>query len=186
MKRRIGLYLFSFLILLVSCAKPIESADVIAAQNDLGVEVGTDVIMDIFNYGKLKVKITAPKSYRYFNDEVRTEFPDGVLFRTYNADGKEESSLAAGKAVAYEKNGQISSMYATKDVQVVNVSGEKLNTEKLNWDKTQGRIYTDAFVKISTQDEIIFGKGLDSNQDFTEYSIGKITGRINVKNNDLP
>ena len=64
-------------------------------------------------------------------------------------------------------------------------NGEKLETEKLVWDEANKTIYTDAFVKITTADQVIMGKGLKSNQDFTKYQINEITGTINLKNNEL-
>ncbi len=36
-------------------------------------------------------------------------------------------------------------------------------------------------MKITTEDEVIFGHGLESNQDFTKYRIKKIKGTINLK-----
>ena len=41
---------------------------------------------------------------------------------------------------------------------------------------------TARFVKITTADEIIFGDGFESNQDFTKYKIFKIRGTISLKN----
>jgi hypothetical protein len=40
-------------------------------------------------------------------------------------------------------------------------------------------------VKITTPNQVISGKGLESNQDFTKYEIKKITGIINIKNDEL-
>ena len=39
-------------------------------------------------------------------------------------------------------------------------------------------VYTEEFVKITTKNEVIYGKGLVSNQDFTKYTIKKISGTI--------
>jgi LPS export ABC transporter protein LptC len=76
-------------------------------------------------------------------------------------------------------------MEARYAVEVINKNGEKLETEKLIWDEANKKIYTDAFVKITTPNQVISGKGLESNQDFTKYEIKKITGIINIKNNEL-
>ena len=70
---------------------------------------------------------------------------------------------------------------AKNDVVVVNQKGEQLNTEKLLWDENTGKIYSDEFVKITTPDEIIMGKGFEANQDFSKYKIFKVTGNITVK-----
>jgi LPS export ABC transporter protein LptC len=70
---------------------------------------------------------------------------------------------------------------AQNDVVVVNEKGEQLNTEKLIWDEQKEKLYSDQFVKITTPDEIIMGKGFEANQDFSRYKIFNVTGRITVK-----
>ena len=39
-------------------------------------------------------------------------------------------------------------------------------------------VFTEDFVKITTKDEVIYGEVLESNQDFTKYTIKKIRGTI--------
>jgi len=75
-------------------------------------------------------------------------------------------------------------MEAKYAVEVVNKTGEKLETERLIWDEQNKRIYTDAFVKITTATEVIRGKGMESNQDFTKYQIKQVTGTIQLKNDE--
>ena len=61
---------------------------------------------------------------------------------------------------------------------VVNELGDTLYTEKLIWVEKEDRIYTDTYVRIVRRDEIIFGDGLESNQQFTRYKILNIKGTI--------
>jgi hypothetical protein len=70
-------------------------------------------------------------------------------------------------------------------VEVINKNGEKLETEKLIWDENSQRIYTDAAVKITTDKEIIMGRGMESNQDFSKYELKQVTGTIQLKNDEL-
>jgi LPS export ABC transporter protein LptC len=71
------------------------------------------------------------------------------------------------------------------NVEVVNAKGDKLNTEHLIWDEQKKKITSDAFVKITTAKEIIMGKGLEANQDFTQYEIKNIQGIINIGDEKL-
>ena len=71
-------------------------------------------------------------------------------------------------------------MEVMDDVVVINRNGEKLNTEHLIWDADSKKIYTDEFVKITTKEEIIFGDGLEANEDFTKYKILNIKGTVTV------
>jgi LPS export ABC transporter protein LptC len=65
-----------------------------------------------------------------------------------------------------------------RKVIVVNVDGDKLETEKLIWDEQRQKIYTDAAVKITTADQILFGNGMTADADFTNYEITEPTGSI--------
>lgn len=73
-------------------------------------------------------------------------------------------------------------MEAKDNVVVINDKGERLNTEHLVWDKKTGKITSDVFVEITTENEVIMGEGLVSNQSFTEYKILKTRGIINIDN----
>ena len=72
-------------------------------------------------------------------------------------------------------------MEAKGNVVVINVNGDKLNTEHLIWLESEKRIKSDEFVKIQTKEEIIYGDGLDANEDFTQYRIKNIKGVITIK-----
>jgi len=91
------------------------------------------------------------------------------------------TSLTAKYAIRYEREQK---MEARNDVVVVNIKGEKLNTEKLIWDGIRRKIYTDAFVKITTDDQILMGNGLESDETFSEYEIKNLTGTILLKNGE--
>ena len=73
-------------------------------------------------------------------------------------------------------------MEARKNVEVINEKGDKLNTEHLTYDMADGKLRSDEFVKITTADEIIYGTGLEANEDFSRYRIFNIKGIINLKN----
>jgi hypothetical protein len=61
---------------------------------------------------------------------------------------------------------------------VVNEAGDTMYTEKLIWEEKAERIYTDQYVRIIRPDEIIYGDGMESNQNFTKYKILNIRGTI--------
>jgi LPS export ABC transporter protein LptC len=69
---------------------------------------------------------------------------------------------------------------AENNVIVKNSNGDILSTEQLTWDIGGKRIFSNAFVKITTGEEIIYGDGLESNQEFTKYQIKHIKGIISV------
>ncbi len=83
-------------------------------------------------------------------------------------------------------NGTNSLMIARDSVVFTNAEGETLRTEELIWQQDSGKVFTDKFVTIEKADGVIYGKGLVSDQNFTEYVITDVTGIIYIEeeNND--
>lgn len=126
---------------------------------------------------KIKVKIIAALVYE-FNSGDR-EFPKGMYIEFYDETGKLEQTLKANHAYFFkDKNlwrGQ-------GNVEVKNVQNqEQLNTEELFWKQTEKKIYTDKFVTIKQQGDVIYGQGLDAKQDLSDYVITNPIGEFDVK-----
>jgi hypothetical protein len=66
-------------------------------------------------------------------------------------------------------------------VVVVNEKNEILETELLYWDQEKDIVYTDRFVKITSEDQIVMGTGLESNPRFTKWKIRNVSATIYIK-----
>ena len=169
-----------FLILstaLGACSNDLENAKLITTRTNTSIERGTDVEIVFSDYGVTRIVSTAPVLLRYATEKPYMEFPNGLDLKFFN-NGKVESTLTAQYATVQEGN---KLMVARNNVVVVNEKGETLNTEELVWDEEKAIIYSNAFVKITTKDEIIMGTGMTANQNFTNYVIKNISGIIRVK-----
>jgi LPS export ABC transporter protein LptC len=62
------------------------------------------------------------------------------------------------------------------------VKHETLQTDELFWNPDTKKMYTDKPVDIKTPEQVIHAIGMDSNQDFTEYTLRRVTGTVMVKN----
>lgn len=171
----VGLVIFS---ILVSCKNDIETINIVTAKSSLPNETGKNVEIIYSDSARLKVKLTGPVIEHYSKDTAYVVFPKGMHVLFYDDSAKVKTELTARYGVRYEGLGR---MEAKNDVVLVNEKGEKLNTEKLIWDEQKQLIYTDAFVKITRADEIMYGDGLESNQDFTRYKIKNIKGTLAVQ-----
>jgi LPS export ABC transporter protein LptC len=114
------------------------------------------------------MKLTGSVLQKYDTENPYVEFPKGVNVLFYDDSLNVISTLKAEYGIRYEKGGR---MEAKRNVEVVNVKNEKLNTEHLIWDENKDSIFTNAFVKITTSDYVMWGDGLKSNSDFTRYKI---------------
>lgn len=146
-------------------------------------QVGDTVTMLYTDSAKLKIMVSANRML-IFTDNVSEPFtllPKGVFVTFFDEAEKVSATLKANYGVRYENSKRMEVKYA---VEVINAEGTKLETERLVWDEFTKRIYTDAFVRITTATEIIMGKGMESNQDFSKYELKQVTGQIQLKNDE--
>jgi LPS export ABC transporter protein LptC len=126
----------------------------------------------------VKMKLTGPKLDRYSGEKPHIIFPQGMNILFYDDSMKVISRLKADYGIRYESDGI---MEAKRNVEVINVKGQKLNTEDLILNEAKDSIYTNVFVKITEGDEVIYGDGLKSNSDFTKWKIMNVKGMFNLK-----
>ena len=88
-------------------------------------------------------------------DEPFLEITKGLKVQFFNPFGSKESELTAQYAkIDEEKN----LMEAKNTVKVKNENGDILETEHLIWNEKTEMVYTEDFVKITTKDEMIYGR----------------------------
>jgi LPS export ABC transporter protein LptC len=106
-----------------------------------------------------------------------TELSKGMKISFYDVNMNVISRMKSSYAIHYEQEHR---WEARNNVEVVNLKGEKLNTEKLIWDERENKLLSDNFVKITTSKEIIMGNGFEADQDFSHYKIFNVTGHITL------
>ncbi|MFC2084618.1 LPS export ABC transporter periplasmic protein LptC [Bacteroidota bacterium] len=112
-------------------------------------------------------------------DNPKEKILEGVRIEFYNKSGRKTSTLTSkhGKVDDITEN-----MFAIDSVVAINDSaGVTLLTEELMWRKKDKKIVTDKFVTITSEDEVIEGYGLESNQSLSDYVIFDITYRTKLK-----
>ena len=127
--------------------------------------------------GVLRVKISSAVIERFEDIQPDLVFSEGVEVIFYDDTGLVKSVLKSENANIDEHNKM---MTALDNVSLTSSEGKTLETEELIWDENSNIIYTDQHVIITTSNEVIQGEGFESNPDFTEYSISKITGTFNL------
>lgn len=171
--------LVAAVLLLLSCTNDMKDVLALPRSKFSPSQVGDSVTMLYSDSAKLKLMIKANRMLLYDKDvkEPFTVLSKGVFVTFFDESEKVSATLRANYGVRYEKSKR---MLAKENVVVVNRKGEKMETEKLTWDEKAQKIYTDAFVKITTGQQVIMGTGMDSNQDFTKYEIRKVTGILQL------
>jgi LPS export ABC transporter protein LptC len=165
--------------LLSACEISADKAkDLAEKQNKILIETGTGVEMLYTKDAKPHIRIKAKTAVRYEVENPYMEFTEGMELTIYDDEGNVESILTANYGKMADNSSELE---AKDDVVVINKDQEQLNTEHLIWDKENAVIKSDAFVKITTKDEILFGNGFISDDKFTDYTIFNITGTVKIK-----
>jgi LPS export ABC transporter protein LptC len=126
---------------------------------------------------RIKSKVKADLVYEFANGDQ--EYPKGVYIEMYDEFGRLESTLRAN----YAKFIKAEEHYVGQGkVELKNVAkNEQLNTEELFYNPKTKKIYTDKFVTIRTQGDVIYGTGLNAMQDLSDYEITNPEGILEVE-----
>lgn len=165
-----------------SCENSIQEIEMYSSDIDVNKEIGTNVEITFTENGILQVKLYAPTLIKFEGEDAYMEMPNQVELKFFNGNGTVSSELTADYGINFEKR---KTMKAVGNVVLQNRKGEKLNAEELNWDQNNKRIYSDKFVKITTENDTLMGDGFESNEDFSEYKILKPKGESSINKDDL-
>lgn len=100
-------------------------------------------------------------------------FEKGVYLEQFDSIFQVEASIKSDTAYYFEKDRLWKLM---GNVHIQNLKGEKFDTQLLYWDQNKQKIYSDKFIRIEQPDRIITGRGFDSNQQMTVYTINQPEG----------
>lgn len=126
---------------------------------------------------KVKLKLQAKLVYEFQNGD--REFPKGLYLEFYDEFGQMTSTLRANHAFFFKDKNQ---WRGQGNVEVKNVlNDEQLNTEELFWKPTEEKIFTDKFVTIRQQSDVMYGDGLEAKQDLSLHKILNPKGTFRVE-----
>lgn len=169
---------FLGIVMLCSCKNDIDVINTFTEIHNLPSQSVRNLETIYTDSGKIQIKLLAPELKRFSNvEEPYIEFPAGIKVVFYDKNQEPESRLTAKYAIYSETN----KLWEARDsVIAINNLGDTLNTELLFWDEKKELIYTNKFVKITTENEVIWGEGLEANQEFTDWKIKNVKGTIYI------
>jgi LPS export ABC transporter protein LptC len=136
-----------------------------------------DLAMTFTDSAKLQIEMKTPLRLEFENGNQ--DYPKSIEVIFYNKLQQKQTVLTANRA-RYDK--ATNKYTATGNVIVKNLlKNERLNTEELNWTPNNQTIFTEKFVTITTDKEILKGNGMTARQDFTAYKITLPTGRFAIE-----
>ncbi len=162
-----------FMLMFHSCQNEIAEIRAITDANNLPIQTSIKAEYNFSEKGKLKNKLIANQIDQFQGDENYIEASGGFTMIFFDSLEKEQARLSAqrGKYIEKEK-----SMKAWDNVVLMNINGEKVETEELIFKQDSNRIYTNKYVTITSKQGILHGNGMESNDSFTKYRIIKPIG----------
>jgi LPS export ABC transporter protein LptC len=167
-------------VLASACREKVNTHPAVFTDDDVAVEIGREVEILYSDSAVVKVRVLGSVLHNYGSlSEPKQVFPEGISVTFYDLNGQETSHLVAKSAVREQGRKLIT---ARDSVVLTTVKNELLETEELIWDEKEEKLKTQKFVKVTSPDEVIYGFGLEANQDFTYWKILVPQGRIATKN----
>lgn len=170
------------MVVLNACKNDLATIHSLTIADSLPVEIAYDIELIYSDSAKLQAYLESPLMTRQESEESVIEFPEGFKVVFYDSIRQPKSEITALYGILFEKEKR---MEARNNVIVKNIEkNEMLETEHLVWERKTGIIYSDVFIKITKPDQVIFGDGLKSDQNFESYEIENPTGELSIYPDD--
>jgi len=180
---RAGIMLF-LVLLIGGCENDIERINLLTDESEAPTIRGTNIQVIYSDSAMVKIQVMAPVYKQYTNVErPYMEFEDGLEVFFFNDSAKIESEIRADYTIYYLEEGL---WHATGNVVAQRFdNGDALYTDELFWDEHEELIYSDAFTKVHSEDNILYGKrGFRSHQSLSNWQLIGSSGTINVQNEE--
>jgi LPS export ABC transporter protein LptC len=165
----------------IGCEKKI---DIIKKSDieSLPFQTATEVSTEYTDSGKVQLVLQAPVVEKYTNTKnPYSEFKEGLKVFFYDGHPEPVARLSS----KYAKYMDDKRIWELKDsVIAINEKNEILETEMLYWDQGKDLVYTDRFVRITSEDQIVMGTGLEANSRFTKPRIRNVSAIIYISDEE--
>jgi len=162
-------------ILFSACSQNnIDKIQAFSTSDNLPIQEAVDFEIMQTDSGQMRYTLKAHKMLRFENEgETYAEFPEGVKIVQYDEKQNVTSTIRADYAKQFTKEDR---WEAKNNVVITNVEGDSLKTDHLILDQKTGKIFTEEYVEIIRNDQIITGIGLTSDQNMKNWEIKKPKG----------
>ena len=167
-------------IMLLACKNDIKEVNALAEREKRPDMTGENLELVYYDSARIKYRVLAPEYIKVNREKEKyEEFPKGIHVLSYDPAGKMIGSIKA----KYAKKLEDEMLWeARNEVVIINAEGKKLETELLYWDMKKELIYSDRYVKLSADGQIIEGNnGFHSDQNLNHPVFENISGSIEVE-----
>lgn len=171
------LYLIAITVsLFISCQEDVDTKSETTQEYTGPIMEIENLTVTLSDSGRTTIKLTTPKQLKLKNeDEI---YPKTVYVTFYDKNGVQYSTLRGDSARFYKETNQY---VITGNVFFFNrLAQQSMSSELINWNPLTRKISTDKRITINTPTEKITGIGMTADQDFTNYTLNRVSGIFQV------
>lgn len=137
----------------------------------------------ISDSGRVQYKIVSPLWYVYDEtDPPYWYFPEGLYLIKYDAQLRQISSVACDTARYYK----LDKLWELKgNVEMKNAPKDLFLSQRLYWNQRKHTIYSDTFMHVETETQMLEGTGFISDENLRSYRVIKPKGIFPVNRDNL-
>jgi len=170
------------LFMLLACKNELKDIAAIDFNDSLPDISARNIDFTFSESAMVQVRLTGPVMHAFEGDDPSMVFPEGFRVEFYDSAFNITSTITGNYGIHYREK-QL--MEARNNVVVINYeTGERLDTEELIWDMKKELIFSNKFVKITSDNGVMYGDGLEAEQDFSKRRIINPSGEIEVEEDE--
>ena len=170
-----------FAVIILSAASCDKKIDTIRKSDieSLPTLTARDFITTFTDSATKQLVMSSPLMERYTNrKDPYSEFRFGIKVVFYDGE-KDPVGTITSKYARYAEDKKL---WELKDsVIVVNEKNEVMETELLYWDQVKDLVYTDRFVRMTSEDQIVMGTGFQSDSKLSDPHIRNVSASFYLK-----
>ena len=160
-----------------SCKSNLDEVNKIGISENEPIGVAENINLKYTDSGRVTANLLSPKMLDFSNRAFAyNEFPDGAHLDLFG-DNNEKSTVIADYAIVYDKTGIIDMQ---GNVILASAEQDTLFAEQLYYDQNREWLFTNKPVTFRRGQDIINGKGFDSDAEFNQAEVLEIDGVITL------
>lgn len=163
--------------LFISCEEKLKPSIVQLPHQQIPSQESWNATIIFSDSGRVRAILKANHILVFQTEDV-TILNQGFRVDFYDENGKHTSYLMADSGRVIEKT---KNLEAYGNIIAVSDEGTKVETSRLFWDNERNKIRSDAFVKVTSPNEVLQGYGFEADQNLKNYVVYKVSGQAKVE-----
>jgi LPS export ABC transporter protein LptC len=163
--------------MLLSCENNIKEVQNLTNQEELPIQSGKNIEFIFTDSTRITYKAIASDFFEIKNkDENYFEFRKGGVIYSYDKNEKQVWKISCNFAINHV-NDKLWEL--RNDVVAISDDNKTINSELMYWDQNKEIIYSDQYVRITTEDgQVLEGNSFTSDQDMNNIRLKNVTGEV--------